>query len=60
MTEREAIVAWLRGQADWHERLSLHSMLNHRDAVAHLTASKTLKSAAIAIERGDHMQEKQP
>ncbi len=57
MTEREAIVAWLRREADSHERLSLHPTLNHRDAVAHLNRADALVRAAHYVERGAHMQE---
>lgn len=59
MTEREAIVAWLRGEAEWHckQSIQLAKYTGFRDAAQHEDRSKFLANLADAIERGDHIKE---
>jgi hypothetical protein len=54
-SEREMIIAWLRGLGESTEKLTRRE-LNSR-AFAELTA--TVNRLANAIERGDHLKEQQ-
>ena len=49
MTEREAIVAWLRKEADHQNAFHLHE---------NYCAAEALEDAAKAIEAGQHLENK--
>jgi len=60
MTEREAIVAWLRGEAEWNlkEASRVAKFHGYESAAHHERRSNFLANLAVAIERGDHLPER--
>ena len=59
MTEREAIVAWLRERAEWHRKQAIQvaKYTGFRNAAQHEERSDVLANLADAIESGDHIKE---